>query len=171
MRFINTHKKAIVAATLAGAVTLGGGIAAFAFFSTTGTGTGSGSVGNSTALVLHEDVVLYSNKTVNALLPGTSRTATFKVDNPSSGFQRLGTITVSSITTDTAHAGCDTATNPGWFSITPEVVNADFAPGNGQRVTGSDPNVDGVVVAFVNDPANPQDVCKGAPLTFNYSSN
>jgi hypothetical protein len=96
-------------------------------------------------------------------MPGTSATVTFTVDNPSTGHQQLGTISVSGISTDLAHAGCDTATNPTWFSTTTDVVGHDYAPGSGQAVTGS------ITITF-NDLNVSQDACKGAPLTFHYAA-
>jgi hypothetical protein len=143
---------------------LAASIGAYAYFTTTGAGSGSGTVGTSSALVIHQAGITYSNAgTDNALMPGTSATVTFTVDNLSSANQQLGTIAVSSITTDGAHAGCDTASNPTWFSTTTDVVNHDYAPGGAQLVSGS------ITVTF-NDLAVSQDVCKGAPLTFHYSA-
>jgi hypothetical protein len=160
-RFMN---KKVAAIGLASALALGAAGAAFAYFTTSGAGTGTGTVGTNSALVIHQATITYSNAaTDNALLPGTSATVTFTVDNNSSGQQQLGTISVASITTDAAHAGCDTATNPSWFTTTQDVVNHDYAPGSGQAVTGS-------ITITLNDVNAVQDVCKGAPLTFTYAS-
>jgi len=158
-------KKRIAAVALTGALLVGASGVAAAFFTTSGGGTGSGTVGTDTALVIHQDTITYSNPLPadNALLPGTSATVTFTVDNPSSGQQQLGTISVSSISTDGAHAGCDTATHPTWFTTGTDVVNTDYAPGNGQAVSGN------LTITF-NDLSVSQDVCKGAPLTFHYSA-
>jgi hypothetical protein len=153
-----------VAVSAAVATMLAASIGAYAYFTTTGAGSGSGTVGSAKALVVNQAGITYSNAgSDNALVPGTTATVTFTVDNTSSANQQLGTISVSSITTDGLHAGCDTATNPTWFSTTTDVVNHDYAPGNGQAVSGS------LTVTF-NDLAVPQDVCKGAPLTFHYSA-
>jgi len=156
-------KKLIVGTAIA-ALVVGAGGAAFSYFTTTGSGSGTGTVGTSSNLVIHQAGIVYSNAaTDNALLPGTSADVTFTVDNTSSGHQQLGTISVSSITTDAAHAGCDTATNPTWFTTGTDVVNTDYAPGNGQAVSGN------LTVTLNNLPAI-QDVCKGAPLTFHYAA-
>ena len=153
-----------VAVSAAVATMLATSFAAYAYFTTTGSGQGSGTVGSAKTLVVNQAGISYSNAaTDNALVPGTSATVAFTVDNPSSGNQQLGTIAVSSITTDAAHAGCDTAVNPTWFSTTTDVVNHDYAPGNGQAVSG------GLTVTF-NDLNVNQDVCKGAPLTFHYAA-
>jgi hypothetical protein len=161
-RLFSTKRGVAISATVA--AMLAASIGAYAFFSTTGAGSGSGTVGTSKALVVNQATITYSNAgTDNALMPGTSATVTFTVDNPSSANQQLGTISVTSITTDGAHAGCDTATNPTWFSTTTDAVNHDYAPGNGQAVSGN------ITVTF-NDLAVSQDVCKGAPLTFHYAA-
>ena len=161
-RLFSTKRGVAISATVA--AMLAASIGAYAFFSTTGAGSGSGTVGTSKALVVNQASITYSNAgTDNALMPGTSATVSFTVDNPSSANQQLGTISVSSITTDGLHPGCDTATNPTWFSTTTDAVNHDYAPGNGQAVLGT------ITVTF-NDLAVSQDACKGAPLTFHYAA-
>ncbi len=153
-----------VAVSAAVAAMLAASIGAYAYFTTTGAGSGSGTVGSSSALAIHQAGIIYSNAANdNALVPGTTATVTFSVDNPSSANQELGTISVASITTDALHAGCETAVNPTWFSTTTDVVSHDYAPGSGQAVAGS------LTVTF-NDLAVSQDVCKGAPLTFHYAA-
>jgi len=161
-RLFSTKRGVVVSATVA--TMLAASIGAYAYFTTTGGGQGSGTVGSSKALVVNQAGIVYSNAaTDNALLPGTSATVNFTVDNPSSAHQQLGTIAVSSITTDAAHPGCDTASNPTWFSTTTDVVNQDYAPGNGQLVAGT------ITISFNNLNVS-QDICKSAPLTFHYSA-
>ena len=161
-RLFSTRRAVVISAAVATMVAAS--IGAYAYFTTTGAGTGSGTVGTSKALVVNQAGITYSNAgTDNALMPGVTATVTFTVDNTSSANQQLGTISVSGITTDVAHAGCDTATNPTWFSTTSDVVNHDYAPGNTQAVSGS------LTVTF-NDLNVIQDVCKGAPLTFHYAA-
>jgi hypothetical protein len=157
-------KKAL-ALGLAAGMALGLTGAAFAYFTTDGAGSGNASVGTSTALVIHQDSIAYSNvATDNVLLPGASATMTFTVDNPSSGNQHLGTISVDGITSDKAL--CNSTDNPSWFDFSDtDVVNANYAPGDGQAVSGD------LTVSFVNTPAASQDACKGATLSFSYVSN
>lgn len=158
-----TSKKAAAIGITAGLI-LGAGGAAFAYFTTSGSGSGTGTVGTNAAMVIRQAGIVYSNAaTDNALLPGTSAAVNFTVDNPSSGHQQLGTISVASITTDVGHAGCDSATNPTWFTTTTDVVNQDYAPGNNQVVPGT-------ITITLNNANAPQDVCRGAPLTFHYAS-
>jgi hypothetical protein len=166
MRKISTTAKLAVAGVSVGTLALSG--VAYAYFSTTGSGTGSGSVGTSSALTIHQASATYCNAGTeaapgeNTLLPGTSVDVTWTVDNPSSGHQQLGTISLSSVTSD--KTGCDSATHASWFSMTPVAENMDLAPGDGQTVTN------GGTISFNNVNAS-QDVCKGAALTFHYSSN
>jgi hypothetical protein len=160
MRFTFKQKLAAVGATAA--IVMGTSIGAYAYFSTSGSGSGSGTVGSSSALTLNQAGITYSSAPDNNLYPGTSATVTFTVDNPSSGHQELGTISVASITSN--KAGCDSADHPTWFSATTDVVNQDYGHGSAQAVPGS------LTVTFVNDSANSQDVCQGANLTFNYSA-
>lgn len=153
--------KKVVAIGGAVALTLGLSGAAFAYFTTTGGGTGTGAVGSPSALVIHQASIAYSNDPTNALLPGTSATVTFTVDNPSSGNQQLGTISLASWTSD--KAGCNSVTQPTWITMVPDVVNTDYAPGSSQAVSGSS------VITF-NNTETPQNACVGAVLTFTYAS-
>jgi len=162
MRRLFTTKRG-VAVTATVATMLAASIGAYAYFTTTGAGSGSGTVGSSTALAINQAAISYSNPE-NALMPGTSATVTFTVDNSSSANQQLGTISVSSITTDSAHAGCDSTSHATWFSTTTDVVNHDYAHGNGQAVAGN------ITITFNDDLNVSQDVCKGAPLTFHYAA-
>jgi hypothetical protein len=160
-RFMN---KKVAAIGLAAGITLGGAGAAFAFFTTTGGGTGTGAVGNPSALVIHQNSITYSNATPpgeDALVPGTSATVTFTVDNNATSNQQLGTISLASWTSD--KAGCDSVTDPGWITMTNDVVSHDYAPGTGQAVSGNS------VITF-NNLEVPQNVCAGAALTFTYAS-
>jgi hypothetical protein len=132
---------------------------AFAYFTTTGSGTGTATVGSSSAVGLHATVS--SN-----LYPGGSSPVTFTVDNPSSGAQRVGTITLASISTDAGHSTCSkviTGGNPD-FAMAPVVVNKVFTTGNGQTVTPTG-------TLTMNDTGVSQDACQGATLTLNLTSN
>ena len=67
-------------------------------------------------------------------LPGSSSPVSFTVDNPSSGKQRVGTISLERITADAGHSGCSAAISGGNpdFTMPDVVVNKTFEPGNGQ---------------------------------------
>jgi hypothetical protein len=153
----SSRKRALTGvATLA---VLAAAVAAYAYFTTTGSGTGTATVGSSSAVTLHASVP-------TTLYPGTSSTVTFTVDNPSSGSQRVGTITLASITVDAGHSTCSTAINGGNpdFAMAAVTVNRTFAPGNGQSVTQTG-------TLTMNDTGVSQDACQGATLTLNLTNN
>lgn len=141
--------KVAVGATAASVLIAG---AAFAYFTTTGAGTGTGTTGTSTAVVLHGTVV-------GTLYPGTSSNVTFTVDNPSTGHQFVNVITLASVATDGAHAGCTVAD----FTMPPVNAAQDVATGSTSlTATGT--------ITMANTAVS-QDACKGAPLTLNLTSN
>jgi len=132
---------------------------AYAYFTTTGSGTATATVGTSSAVTLKGTVT-------GNLYPGSSSPVSLTVDNPSSGKQRVGTISLEKITADAGHASCSvviTAGNPD-FTMADVVVNKTFAPGNGQTVTP------GGTLAM-NDTGVNQDACQGATLTLTLKNN
>jgi hypothetical protein len=133
--------------------------AAYAYFTTSGSGTATATVGSSSAVTLHGTVG--SN-----LYPGSSGTVTFTVDNPSSGSQHVGTISLSGISADAAHSSCGTTIGGGNpdFSMPAVTVNHVFAPGNGQSVTPTG-------TLTMNDTGVSQNACQGATLTLQLTSN
>ena len=95
-------KKRIAAVVLSGAVLLGTGGIAAAYFSTSGSGAGSAATGSSTGPLAITQV-----GTVTGLLPGApARTINYSVTNTSAGVQFVGpvTVTVSSVTTGASSA-------------------------------------------------------------------
>jgi hypothetical protein len=152
-----TKRRAFFALTAALVVAVAG--AAFAYFTTTGTGTGTAAVGSSSALTLHATVT-------GSLYPGTSSPVTFTVDNPSSGKQRVGTISLLSITPDASHSECSTVTTGGNpdFTMAAVTANQTFGNGNGQAVTATG-------TLAMNETGVSQDKCQGATLTLNVKSN
>jgi hypothetical protein len=132
---------------------------AYAYFTSTGSGTATAKVGSGSAVTLKGTVS-------GNLFPGASSQVSFTVDNPSSGAQRVGTITLTGITVDAAHSTCSSAISGGNpdFSMPAVAVNATFGPGNGQSVTpkGS---------LTMNDTGVNQNACQGAELTLALSSN
>lgn len=132
---------------------------AYAYFTSSGSGTGTASVGSSSAVTLHATVT-------GSLYPGTSSPVTFTVDNPSSGKQRVGTITLTSITPDASHSECSTVITGGNpdFKMSAVAVNATFGPGNAQAVTPTG-------TLTMNDTGVSQDKCQGATLTLNLTNN
>lgn len=151
--FIKKRRALVVAGGVLLLIAAGG---AYAYFTTTGSGTASGTVGTSTAVVLH-------GTAATALYPGTSSTVTFTVDNPSTGTQRVGTITLTSVTTDATHvtAGCVLTD----FTMPDVVADQSFTSGNGQAVTATG------TLTMAAQPTVNQDGCKDAPLTLHLTSN
>ena len=133
--------------------------AAVAYFTSSGSGTGSAAVGSSSSVTLH--ATLSSN-----LYPGSSSPVTLTVDNPSSGAQRVGTVSLSSISVDAGHSTCATTISGGNpdFSMPAVAVNKVFPPGNGQSVTPTG-------TLTMNDTGVNQDACQGATLTLHLSNN
>lgn len=129
--------------------------AAIGYFTSSGSGTGTATVGSSSAVTLH--ATISSN-----LYPGSSSPVAITVDNPSSGSQHVGTITLSSISADSGHSGCSTAISGGNpdFTMPAVTVNKVFAPGNGQSVTPGG-------TLTMNETGVNQDACQGATLTLN----
>ncbi len=156
MRLI-TKRRAVFALTTALLVVVAGG--AYAYFTTSGTGTGTASVGSSSAVTLHATVT-------GSLYPGSSAPVSFTVDNPSSGKQRVGTITLSSITVDASHSECSTVITGGNpdFTMPAVAVNATFGNGNGQTITPAG-------TLTMNETGVSQDKCQGATLTLHLTDN
>ena len=152
-----TKKKVVSALAALGILAIAAG--AYAYFTTTGSGTATATVGSSSALVIKGTVT-------GNLYPGSSSPVSLTVDNPSSGKQRVGTITLEKITADAGHSSCSVVTTGGNpdFTMAEIVVNKVFGPGNGQAVT---PNGS----LTMNDTGVSQDACQGATLTLTLKSN
>lgn len=132
---------------------------AYAYFTTTGSGTATATVGTSSAVTLKGTVT-------GNLYPGSSSPVSLTVDNPSSGKQRVGTISLEKITADAGHASCSVVVGGGNpdFTMANVVVDKTYAPGNGQAVT---PNGS----LTMNDTGVNQDACQGATLTLTLKNN
>ncbi len=152
-----SKKGALAALGCVGALAVAG--VALAYFTTSGSGTGTATVGSSSAVTLHATVS--SN-----LYPGTSSPVSFTVDNPSTGSQRVGTITLGSITVDAAHSTCSTTISGGNpdFAMPAVTVNHTFGSGNGQSVTPTG-------TLTMNETGANQDPCQGATLTLHLTNN
>jgi len=133
--------------------------AAIAYFTSSGSGTGSASVGSSSAVTLHATIT-------GDLYPGSSSPVEFTVDNPSSGVQRVGAVSLASISVDSEHSGCSTTTSGGNpdFTMAPVPVNQVFPPGSGQSVSATG-------TLAMNETGVNQDACQGAALTLHLTNN
>ncbi len=157
MKKLVTKKRALL--LLGSTCTMVVASVAYAYFSSTGSGTATATVGNGSTVTIKGTVG--SN-----LYPGGSATVSFTVDNPGSGSQRVGTISLSSISVDAGHSTCSksiTGGNPD-FAMPAVTVNKVFGPGNGQAVTPTG-------TLTMNDTGVSQDACQGATLTLNLTSN
>jgi len=156
---MNRFTKKRVFAALTGLAVMGVAAGAYAYFSTTGSGTATATVGSSSALVIKGTVT-------GSLYPGTSSPVSLTVDNPSSGKQRVGTISLEKITADAGHSSCSVVTTGGNpdFTMADIAVNKVFSPGNGQAVTPSGS-------LTMNETGVSQDACQGATLTLTLKSN
>jgi hypothetical protein len=152
-----TDKRALSA--LAGICILAIAAGAYAYFTSTGSGTATATVGTSSPVTLKGTVA-------GNLYPGSSSQVTLTVDNPSSGKQRVGTISLEKITPDAGHATCSVVIGGGNpdFTMADVVVNQTFSPGNNQAVTPK-----GTLV--MNDTGVSQDACQGATLTLSLKNN
>jgi hypothetical protein len=152
-----TKKRTLAAGACACALVVAG--VAFAYFTSTGSGTGTATVGSSSAVTLH--ATISSN-----LYPGSSSPVSFTIDNPSSGTQRVGTITLASISVDAGHSTCSTAISGGNpdFTMPAVTVNQTVASGNGQTITPTG-------TLTMNDTGVSQDACQGATLTLTLKNN
>jgi len=152
-----TSKRSLIAISCIGALAIAA--AAYAYFTSTGSGTATAKVGTSSAVTLKGTVA-------GNLYPGASSQVSFTVDNPSSGAQRVGTISLTGITVDAGHSTCSvviTGGNPD-FTMPAVAVNATFPSGNGQAVTPKG-------TLTMNDTGLNQNACQGAELTLALSSN
>ncbi len=150
-------KRRSLALAAVGALALAAG--AYAYFTSSGSGTATATVGTSAAVTLKGTVT-------GNLYPGSSSPVTLTVDNPSSGKQRVGTVSLEKITADAGHSSCSVVISGGNpdFTMADVVVNKTFAPGNGQAVTPGG-------TLTMNDTGVNQDACQGATLTLTLKSN
>jgi hypothetical protein len=147
--------KIAVGTALGAAVIGGGGMLAFAYFTSTGSGTGNATVGSASNWT-----VTAAAPTGGALLPGSGTdTVTYTVKNVSSGHQGFNT-TTAALTTDTNGGVYDTVQGKfvdsclaSWFTVsnTPPAA-ADLAGGA---------SVNGSLTIVLNDAAVNQNACQG----------
>lgn len=156
MGWINT-KRVLVALGCLCALAVAG--VALAYFTSTGSGTGTATAGSSSSVTLHATIS-------SSLFPGSSSPVTFTVDNPSSGVQRVGTVSLASITVDGAHSTCSTTITGGNpdFTMAAVPVNQVINPGNGQSVSATG-------TLTMNETGTNQDPCQGATLTLHLTNN
>jgi hypothetical protein len=153
-----TKKKA--AAALGVVALLGGGYAAYAYW--TGGGSGSGSAQATTPSA----VTVNQTTSVSNLYPGaTPVTLSGNFNNPNSGTVFIANVTASIQAFSTQTDGTKPACTEADFAIGGSAtVNAEIAAGNG---VGS---WSGLTVRLLNGAGN-QDNCKNQPITIVYTAN
>jgi hypothetical protein len=154
-----SKKRVVLTTIVAVALTIASGVA-YAYFTATGAGTGTAGVGNATAIVLTPTIT-------GSLVPGgTPATVSIVVKNNGGGAQRVGTITLASITPDALHPTCVTtlgAAPANAFTMADVSVATTLAPSGGTVTkTGS---------LQMNDTGVSQDACQGATLSLSLTSN
>jgi hypothetical protein len=153
-----TKKKFVLGAATVCVLAIAAG--AYAYFTTTGSGTATATVGSSSTVTLHGTVS-------GSLYPGSTSTVTFTVDNPSTGKQQVGTISLTKIEPDASHSTCVTTVGSEAakaFYMAPVAVNTAYGPGNAQAVTPTG-------TLQMRDTGVSQDGCQGATLTLTLASN
>ncbi len=147
-----TLKKKIIAGVAAGAIVLGAGGAAFAYWTASGSGSSTGTVAASNgAIVLH---AAFPNA---ALYPGGSQIVTFTADNGGAQAVSVGTVHTVVTTSDPLCLAAD-------FTVADVAENQSIAAGASGTVLANSGTI-----SMTNTNVN-QDACKGATLTLTLSS-
>jgi hypothetical protein len=165
--------KKVVTIGAAAALTVGLAGGAFAYFTSQGSGTGTGATGSSQNVTVVQDGITYNGPgSATSLTPGDTATVAFGITNPG-GSEYVNTISLTGWTSNVTGCGSadtDTADAPGtnsesgWITMTPVTVDQQFANGV-DKTTG-----DTGTITFNNEPYI-QNICQGAAITFDYTSN
>ncbi len=153
--------KIAVGATLGAAVLGGGGMLAFAYFTSTGSGTGTAGVGTST------NVTIAQQGTVTGLVPGgPAQTINYKVTNPGSGSEYVNQVTVSVASI----SGAGSATGTGVDACTPSLFHITQGPAIASDLAGGTSATGTASITFPDD-GNNQNNCENATVNLSFSSN
>jgi hypothetical protein len=153
---IATRKRRVVVAAAASVIGLLAALGGYAFWNLTGSGTATTAVGTAT-----DGSVTLTATIADGIYPGSSMPVTYKASNSSTTASvTIGTVSVTGITADAGHSGCDTSD----FAVAPVVQNQLLLP-NATNVTL--PNTGTLTYA---NTALDQNACKGATLTLTLSS-
>lgn len=152
---VRTKRIAAITAVL---MLVGGGIA-FAYWTTTGTGTGSAASGTSGTITVNQTSVITN---LNPGAAAQTLSGTFTNTTQAAYDVSSLTATVSSVTTSPAGGDCE---------ANDYVIAGTATFGNGGAVpigTGVG-SWTGLTIAFVDEPAEDQNGCKGATVGLAYS--
>jgi hypothetical protein len=141
---------------------MAGGGAAFAYWTNTGTGTGTGTTGTNAPVTVVQTSVVSNLRPGGAAVPLTGNFTNLN-DSPTYVANVIATIGSVAKATGAPAGTCD-ATD---YTITggTMVVNAEVPAGTAKGAWT------GATVAFNDKTAANQDACKGATVTFSYTSN
>ncbi len=153
--------KIAVGATLGAAVLGGGGMLAFAYFTSTGAGTGTAGVGTTTP------VTITQTNTVSGLVPnGSAQTINYTVHNPSSGSEYVNQVTVSVASI----SGAGNASGTGIDACTPALFHVTQGSAIATDIAGGG-NATGTATISLPDDGNNQNNCENATVNLSFSSN
>ena len=149
--------KRLIAIAATSVLLLGGAGIAYAYWTAGGTGGGSGTTGTSEAITINQTSVI-----TNLRPDGAAQTLSGTFTNTNDEPIYVGTVTAS-IASVTGGATCEVTD----YTLANAVmtVNAEVAVGTG---VGS---WTGATIQFNNKPAENQDDCKDATVTFSYVAN
>jgi hypothetical protein len=162
---INMKRPLVLATIVVAAVGLSG-LAAYAYWTTTGAGTGTAATGTNQA------VTVTQIGTVPSLLaPGsTAQAIDFKINNPLASKQYVATVTVSIV--DVRHGGAAGTIASGGCTaadftlVQPTAINTDLVNGDTSYTAGTSK---GATIAMINTLAN-QDDCKGITVNLAFAA-
>jgi hypothetical protein len=156
-----TRKRIIIAGVAAGAVVLGTGGAAYAYFAASASGTGSATVGTAGSWK-----VTSAKATGGPLTPGgTPETIVFTVKNTGSSSLKLTSVTPK-VDADTNTGLVTAGGSPvpgcaaGWFTAT--VASSTDEPGLNQQIAANSTTPVTVTVTMPTDDNDNQTACAGA---------
>jgi len=160
MRNISKKRLAVIAGGTA-VVMAGAGIG-YAFWTTTGAGSGTAGTGD-----VSRNITMAASNSTDQLVPGGSAIdLTLTANNPNT---YSAAISGDSLSLTQVKCGESDVTSDGWFQL----VNSSLAGAavlapltDDQAVTPTKP----VSIKMVDDPANTQDVCKNADVTFTFNA-
>jgi hypothetical protein len=164
-------RKNLAAIAVTGALVLGGGGVAFAYFTSGGGGTGSADVGSTGA----SDFAVTTTGPTTALLPGDGgQPFDVSIHNTGDTTSHIGTVYLSiatyAATTDAATAagadipGCSAS----WFAVTPSIV-VDHSVPVGSTMLASGLGLDLPTISLT-ETGTDQDACQGASVGIAFST-
>lgn len=158
MSFIKRRSRRAVAFTTVVVIALGG-VAAFAYFSTSGEGTGEAKVANPGATWKIEATPIAN------LAPGVEKPQSVKITNTAEGAESLFHLKAQITGNSNSGTGCQTS----WFTVTPAEQNFGEAA-TGISVIAGGTHEASVTVKMVEAPEINQNACKGATVNIHYEA-